>query len=518
MPAKEVVCIHLGQAGCHVGQHLWELLCLEHKIQPDGEILEDEYVPHGTVRSHADRDSQEFSAFFSETSSGQHVPRSVFFDTDPASKEDLLSSNYAKIYHPDNIIGYKKDSKNNYFEALSMSREYHFMETLMDRIRLSVDLCHNLQGFFVFRSFGGGTGTGVGNELLELLSEQFKKKVIFEPAIYPSTDFACSIVEPYNCMFATANSRDTANLSLMLDNQAAYKLCKNNLKLKNPTFNHLNRLISQMVSAVTTSLRFETELNASLAEILTNLVPDPIYRYPVLSLSPVRAPAVAKHERFTTKEIVVDLFEQKNMMCDIGPLQKNRFLSACVLLRGTESGSGADEAASYRSGAAGSSFIVNKPIQINDVHAAISDLMSPKQSHRERLKFLPWLESGGFKVGVMGKGPVIPKVDGHEFMAGTDRQGALLANTTAVRSLFVRQYKKFLKLFYHKAYVWQFLESNGELDLFYEAQEKVRSLIDDYERLLRDCIKREQEKNELVVLHGETRKVDAETRAVDAGQ
>ena len=50
-------------------------------------------------------------------------------------------------------------------------------------------------------------------------------------------------------------------------------------------------------------------------------------------------------------------------------------------------------------------------------------------------------------------------------MALSDRQGACLGNTTAVRTMFMRQYKKFLMLFYHKAYVWKFLEANGELEL-----------------------------------------------------
>lgn len=204
----------------------------------------------------------------------------------------------------------------------------------MDRVRLNVDLCHNLQGFFVFRSYGGGTGTGIGNELLEALSDQYRKKVIFEPAIFPSNDYASSIVEPYNCMFSIAGSRDTVNLTLTTDNQAVYRICRTNLKLKNPTFYHLNKLISQMVSAVTTSLRFETELNASLVEIITNIVPDTTYRYPVLSLSPIRAASVKKHEAFSTREIVVDLFNQKNMMCDVGNIQRNRFLAAALLLRG----------------------------------------------------------------------------------------------------------------------------------------------------------------------------------------
>jgi len=150
----------------------------------------------------------------------------------------------------------------------------------------------------------------------------------------------------------------------------------------------------------------------------------------------------------------------------------------------------------------------NNPIQVNDVLAAITELMAPKNTHRKVLKFVPWI-GGGFKVGVVGKPPVIPMDHGNEFIAGTVRQGALLANTTAVRTLFMRQYKKFLRLFYHKAYIWQFLESNGELDSFYEAKEKVRSLIDDYERLLRDCQKRECEADENITLMGKTSMADA---------
>lgn len=77
-------------------------------------------------------------------------------------------------------------------------------------------------------------------------------------------------------------------------------------------------------------------------------------------------------------------------------------------------------------------------------------------------------------------------------MAESDRQGGLLANTTAVRTMFLRQYKKFLKLFYHKAYVWQFLEQSGEIEMFLEAQEKVKDLIQDYEDLLVRCVESEK--------------------------
>lgn len=77
-----------------------------------------------------------------------------------------------------------------------------------------------------------------------------------------------------------------------------------------------------------------------------------------------------------------------------------------------------------------------------------------------------------------------------------------MANTTAIRTVFMRQYKKFLKLFYHKAYVWQFLEANGELEMFFEAQERVRDMIQDYEDILSRSCEQEQLTNASATLTG----------------
>ena len=35
---REVISIHIGQAGVQVGNACWELYCLEHGIQPDGQV------------------------------------------------------------------------------------------------------------------------------------------------------------------------------------------------------------------------------------------------------------------------------------------------------------------------------------------------------------------------------------------------------------------------------------------------------------------------------------------------
>lgn len=336
MPVKEVITVHCGQAGCQVGLQLWELLCEEHDISPDG--------TRDNVREKDGRMDDPLNSFFAETAAGQHVPRSVFVDTDPASKEDLHNSKHGKLFHPDTLLGYKQDCRSNFFEGRSASHQWKVKETVMDAVRREVDKCQSLQGFFMFHAFGGGTGTGIGVEILDSLRDQYAKKVIMQPAIYPSADFASSVVEPYNCVFCTAYTRDTVDLAMMIDNQAAYRMCRENLKVKNPTFTHLNRIIGQMVSATTTSLRFETQLNASLDEIVTNMVPEAKFRYPILSLSPVRHPSRAKHENFSTREIITDLFDEKNMLADVGhgKLRQNRYLSCTVLIRGVDTVTKAD--------------------------------------------------------------------------------------------------------------------------------------------------------------------------------
>jgi hypothetical protein len=51
-----------------------------------------------------------------------------------------------------------------------------------------VRLDDGLQGFFVFHSFGGGTGSGFGALLLEKLSGDYGKKSKLEFSVYPLAD------------------------------------------------------------------------------------------------------------------------------------------------------------------------------------------------------------------------------------------------------------------------------------------------------------------------------------------
>lgn len=64
---REVISLHIGQAGVQIGNACWELFCLEHGILPDGTCIE---TP-----------DKELDTFFSEASTGQPEFVSVMIST-----------------------------------------------------------------------------------------------------------------------------------------------------------------------------------------------------------------------------------------------------------------------------------------------------------------------------------------------------------------------------------------------------------------------------------------------------
>ncbi|KAK6050521.1 hypothetical protein COOONC_11974 [Cooperia oncophora] len=67
---REVISIHVGQAGVQIGNACWELYCLEHGIQPDG------IMP-------SKNENESFTTFFSETGNSRFVPRAIMVDLEP---------------------------------------------------------------------------------------------------------------------------------------------------------------------------------------------------------------------------------------------------------------------------------------------------------------------------------------------------------------------------------------------------------------------------------------------------
>lgn len=85
----------------------------------------------------------------------------------------------------------------------------------MEKIRRLADNCSGLQGFFVFHSFGGGTGSGLGALVLERLSTDYGRKSKLEFCVYPAPQLSSSVVEPYNSVLTTHTTLEHSDCSFM---------------------------------------------------------------------------------------------------------------------------------------------------------------------------------------------------------------------------------------------------------------------------------------------------------------
>lgn len=99
--------------------------------------------------------------------------------------DEVRNGSYRQLFHPEQLISGKEDAANNYARGhYTVGKD--LIEGTTDRLRKMADQCSGLQGFLVFHSFGGGTGSGFASLLMERISIDFGKKAKLGFSIYPA--------------------------------------------------------------------------------------------------------------------------------------------------------------------------------------------------------------------------------------------------------------------------------------------------------------------------------------------
>ncbi|KAL0265987.1 UNVERIFIED_CONTAM: hypothetical protein PYX00_011704 [Menopon gallinae] len=94
-------------------------------------------------------------------------------------------------------------------------------------------------------------------------------------------------------------------------------MCRN-LGIERPKYKEINRVLAQVVSSITASLRFPGSLNVDLTEFQTNLVPYPRIHFPLVAYAPMLSRNKASHEQLSVSEITSACFNPESQMVKIG--------------------------------------------------------------------------------------------------------------------------------------------------------------------------------------------------------
>eukprot|EP00527_Entomoneis_sp_CCMP2396_P000571 CAMPEP_0198150190 /NCGR_PEP_ID=MMETSP1443-20131203/49928_1 /TAXON_ID=186043 /ORGANISM="Entomoneis sp., Strain CCMP2396" /LENGTH=413 /DNA_ID=CAMNT_0043815437 /DNA_START=191 /DNA_END=1432 /DNA_ORIENTATION=- len=386
------------------------------------------------------------NTFFSETPAGKHVPRALFVDLEPSVCDEVRTGEYKALYHPGQVITGTEDAANNYARGhYTVGKE--LIDQVMDRVRKLSDQCAGLQGFLVFHATGGGTGSGFGSLFLERLSVDYGRKTKLSFAISPSPKISTAVVEPYNSVLSTHSLLEHTDCTMLFDNEALYEVASKKLGIPAPSYPHLNRVIAQVISSLTASLRFDGALNVDVTEFPTNLVPYPRLHMLVTAYAPLVSTEKAAHENFSLGEITADVFEPHNMLTKCDP-RHGKYMSACLLYRGDCTPSS-----------------VNKAVGI--------------VKNKRTIQFVDWCP-GGFKCGINYQKP--HHIKGGQ-LADLDRAVCMVANTTAIAESLSHIDHKFDLMYAKRAFVHWYVGEGMEEGEFSEAREDLAALEKDYEEV-----------------------------------
>lgn len=430
----EAISIHVGQCGVQLGDNLWELYCNERYIDPSGKLIYE-------LNSFND-------PFFSEEKSGKYTPRALFVDLNSESIDEIRTGRRHNLYNSDQLISYKEDASKNYACGYYTTGP-HMIERTLECIRKLANQCSNLEGFMIFHSLGGGTGSGFSSLLFDRLSSEYPKASKFNFAIFPSEIHKSSNYEVYNTALSVHSIINHMKCCFSFDNKSLYDVSKRLLDVYNPSFKTMNEIVCQVASSITNPLR-QNEANNEHATInifrsYSDLFPFYTPNFSVCSYAPLY-PAPRSCAQFSVDDLTENAFEPQNALIECNIL-KYKYYAWGLFYRGETCP--------------------------NDVSKAVQNIYNSRCCH---FVYSPdcMRISVNYRHG--------STIDGSE-MTKYPRSLCLVANTTAISDKWEKINNDFNSLYEKRRYIHSYICEGMEQLEFKEAQSDLIELLSEYEEL-----------------------------------
>lgn len=189
----------------------------------------------------------------------------------------------------------------------------------------------------LLHSIAGGTGSGLGSFLLERMNDRFPKKLIQTYSVFEGTQSETVVVQPYNSLLTLRRLTQNADAVVVLDNGALARIAADTLHIQEPSFQQTNQLVSTVMSASTTTLRYPGYMHNDLVGMVASLIPTPRCHFLQTSYTPFTGDDVdaAKTVRKTTVlDVMRRLLQPKNQMVSTKPSKNSCYISILNIIMG----------------------------------------------------------------------------------------------------------------------------------------------------------------------------------------
>ncbi|CAH8824530.1 unnamed protein product [Trichobilharzia szidati] len=438
-------------AGVQIGSALWELFCHEHNLTASGKLVSDE------LKNEFNQLDNIECLFYEGKYS--YTPRALMIDLEPSVIDEIRCGVYRQLWRSDCLISGKEDAANNYGRG-NRTVGLHKLNDTSEAIRKLLEQTDSLLAFGMINSHSGGTGSGMTSLILDHIQDEYSKIFKFNTAIFPSSLYSQSTVDPYNSLLYTHSTTDTLDCSVLLDNYTLYERCTENLnKIIKPRFTEINQLLAQMISSVFLSHRFiyYGVLRTDVTELLTNLIPYPRIHYPSLFYTS-QSTCYYYQKDFDIYELTKSLFQSNSKTIDYSCFNYP-FISCAMLYRGISN---------------------SKPI-----YDTIK-LIRTKNQHDKNIQFVDWCPKN-FKIGINNYLPIkaATTVSCDSLSTSSHSKSVcMLASNLGIYEIFQRNQANFNKLYQRKCFLHWFISEGIEENEFIEARDSIDNLQQDYIDLL----------------------------------
>lgn len=479
---REVISLHVGGAGARVGAECWDQMCTEHDIDT---------ATGSSSNSDDDKtagNDMTWRSFYSEEK-GRVVPRCLFVDSEFEAVDRLGKTSLGRLCGPDRFLVGIGGSATTFARGYLHTDSKKLISSAMEEIRRMAEQT-SFRTFMVYCSAGGGTGSGVSSQLLEHLSADYHRssRMIFpiysaenstHPTILPTTT-----ADAYNAVLATHCWLESTDLAIPIDNEALHERCRGSVWPNSVTRSDVNSLAAEVISSLTSSLRFDGDLNVDI----TANVAYPRLHFYLTNYAPIATGSDGWSDNSgcntTVAEITPSVFRPDTAMVKTDYTDATLMHAMCL----------------YRG-----------DVVLKEVNAAISTLKTLGS-----VKFVDWCPTG-FKCGINYNAPrwaptrvkrnaecrkafqksVMDQMPGNfdANLAGIVVDYAVnvpkapmrtvtsVTNSTGIISFFERLLRQYDTLWAKRALVDKFLAEGLEEGYFAEARQDLENLVQDYKEI-----------------------------------